>query len=170
MDNTILLLDQHEMDSSVDIDERNSYYRRKAVRMVLSDLSGRIVLMYVKQKNYYKLPGGGVDEGEDLNKALYRELVEETGSKATVIEELGQVLEWRDFDKMKQTSYAYKVLLDGDPGEPNFTQSEIDEGFEVRWTDNLDEAIKLVEANLTHSDLDIVFTTIRDVAILRSAM
>ena len=169
MDKTILLLDQHEMDSSVNIDERDSYYVRKAVRAVLSDNFGHIALMYAKQRDYYKLPGGGVDEGEDLDIALSRELLEETGSKATVTEELGMVLEWRDFKKMKQISYAYKASLEGEPGEPDFTQSEIDEGFEVRWIDNLDEAIKLIESKVTHEDLEVVFMSKRDAAILRAA-
>ena len=169
MDKTILLLDQHEMDSSVNIDDRDSYYTRKAVRAVLSDRSGRIALMHAKQRDYYKLPGGGVDEGEDLEAALQRELLEETGSKAIVTKELGQVLEWRDFKKMKQVSYAYKALIGGEPGEPDFTQSEIDEGFEVRWANDLDEAIKLIEATTTHADLEVVFMSKREVAILRSA-
>lgn len=169
MNNTILLLDQHEMDSSVKIDERDSYYVRKAVRAVLGDDFGRIALMYVRQGDYYKLPGGGVDEGENLDAALRRELLEETGSKATVTEVLGQVLEWRDFDKMKQISYAYKASLEGEPGEPDFTQGEIDKGFEVQWIDNLDEAIRLIESRVTHVDIGIVFMSKRDVAILRAA-
>ena len=169
MDNTILLLDQHEMDSSINTDDRENYYVRKAVRAVLSDDRGRIALMYARQRDYYKLPGGGVDEGEDLDTALSRELLEETGSKATVTEELGLVLEWRDFKKMKQISYAYKASLIGEPGVPDFTQSEIDEGFEVRWIDSLDEAIKLVEAKITHDNLEVVFMSKRDAAILRTA-
>lgn len=157
------------MNSSVNIDERDGYFVRKAVRAVLSDQGGRIALMYAGQRKYYKLPGGGVDEGEDLTTALARELLEETGSEATVTKELGEVLEWRDFGKMKQISYAFKVSLVGEPGEPDFTQSEIDEGFRVRWIDSIDEAIRLVEANTTHEDIEVVFMSRRDAAILRAA-
>lgn len=169
MNETILLLDQHEMDPSVNIDERHNYYVREAVRAVLSDQNGRIALMYAKQRDYYKLPGGGIDEGENLEAALARELLEETGSKATLTKELGKVLEWRDFKKMKQTSYAFEASVIGESGEPNFTQSEIDEGFELRWINSLDEAIRLVEANTTHADLEVVFMSKRDAAILKAA-
>ena len=53
------------MTSSVDTNDRDSYYFRRAVRAVLSDRNGQIALMYAKQRDYYKLPGGGVDEGDD---------------------------------------------------------------------------------------------------------
>jgi ADP-ribose pyrophosphatase YjhB (NUDIX family) len=125
--------------------------------------------MYAKQRDYYKLPGGGVDEGEDLEAALSRELLEETGSRATITEELGEVVEWRDFDQMNQVSFAYKAILVGEPDKPDFTQSEIDEGFEVRWVVNLDEAIKLVEATTAHDDMEVTFMSKRDAAILRAS-
>lgn len=170
MNNVILTLDQHEIDSSISADERESYYIRKAVRAVLEDDDGQVALMHAKQRNYYKLPGGGVDEGESLEVALDRELVEETGSTATVTKSLGEVLEWRDFQKMKQISYAYKATLNEKIGDPDFTQSEIDEGFELRWIDGLDEAIKLVETTTTHTDVEVTFMSRRDAAILRSAI
>lgn len=169
MDRTILVLEQHETNPPTNIGDRENYYVREAVRAVLSDTSGKIALLYAKQRDYYKLPGGGIDEGEDFYAALNRELMEEAGSKAEIIEELGQVVEWRDYRKMKQISYAFKASLVGEPGEPDFTQSEIDEGFEIKWVDNLDLAIDLVDAKTTHEDLAVVFMCKRDVAILRSA-
>lgn len=164
-----MILDEHEMTSSVDTNDRDSYYFRRAVRAVLSDKNGQIALMYAKQRDYYKLPGGGVDEGEDLEAALSRELLEETGSRATITEELGEVVEWRDFDQMNQVSFAYKAILVGEPDKPDFTQSEIDEGFEVRWVVNLDEATKLVEATTAHDDMEVTFMSKRDAAILRAS-
>lgn len=163
-----MTLDQREMDPVVNIDGRDSYYVRKAVRAMLSDKAGRIALMHARQRDYYKLPGGGIDEGEDLHVALSRELLEETGSKATVTADIGTVVEWRDFAKMKQISYAFKAILDGEPGEPDFTQSELDEGFELIWSDSIDEAVRLVESAVSHQDLGVVFMARRDSAILRA--
>lgn len=169
MQKTILVIDQHEMDVSLDISDREGYYHRKAVRAVLSDGAGRVALMHARQRNYYKLPGGGVDEGESLVDALDRELMEEVGAKATVTEMLGEVVEFRDFVKMKQTSYAFSASLNGEPSAPSPTQSEVDEGFEVKWVDGLGEAIKLVESKVNHDDIEVVFMSKRDAAILRAA-
>lgn len=57
----------------------------------------------------------------------------------------------------------------GEPGATAFTQSELDEGFEVVWTDSLEEAIGLVDATTTSTDMGVLFMSKRDVAILRAA-
>lgn len=169
MDTTILILDQQDMDPTVDTSDRDTYYQRKAVRAVLSDAEGRIALLHAGQRDYYKLPGGGVDEGEDLSAALVRELLEETGSQAEVTKELGMVVEWRDAHKMHQVSYAYSAIIVGEVGSPEFTQSEIDERFELIWADSLDAAIELVESKTQHDDIAVVFMAKRDTAILKAA-
>jgi 8-oxo-dGTP diphosphatase len=169
MDKIIATIDQHDIDPTAQTSQRSTYRVRTAVRAVMADQDGRIALMYAGKKKYYKLPGGGVDEGEDLDIALERELIEETGSKAKVTEDLGQVIEWRDYATLHQLSYAYRASLIGEPGMPDFTQHEIDEGFEMRWADSLDQAATLIDANTSSDDLDVRFMSLRDAAILRSA-
>ena len=58
--------------------------------------------------------GGGVDEGEGLSQALGRELMEEVGARGAVTEELGKVVEFRDYKKMKRlhARLLISVLLD----------------------------------------------------------
>ncbi|RYX78709.1 NUDIX domain-containing protein [bacterium] len=168
MDKEITVLDQHETDPSVVTHDRDTYYVRTAVRAVLRDSEGRIALMYSSRRNYYKLPGGGVDNDEDLEDALRRELLEEVGATVIINDELGQVVEWRDYKNFKQISHAYTATLKGDSVTPSLTESEIAEGFEVRWIVDLGEAIRLVDVKSGSDDLDVSFMCRRDTAILRA--
>ena len=169
MDNTILIIDEHTIDPSTDIRQRDSYRTRTAVRAVLKDMRGRVALMHSVKHDYYKLPGGGVDDGEQLVAALGRELKEETGCVAEVTRELGKVIEWRDFSRFMQISYAYEATVRGKPGEPSLTQSEIDEGFVLEWAESLIQAIEKVEASIAHPAINLAFMSQRDAAILRSS-
>ena len=54
--------------------------RRYAARgIVLRE--DRILLLFTERYNDFSLPGGGIDEGEDVAVALVRELEEETGAR-----------------------------------------------------------------------------------------
>ncbi|MGX7895527.1 RNA pyrophosphohydrolase [Tsuneonella sp. HG222] len=44
-----------------------------------------------KEGDWWQMPQGGVDEGEDLETALLRELAEETGARAEHVEVLGRL-------------------------------------------------------------------------------
>ncbi len=46
-------------------------------------IEGRLCLVHYEKTHRYTLPGGGVDEGETLEKALKREVLEETGYQVT---------------------------------------------------------------------------------------
>ena len=78
--------------------ERWSEYRiRPGARAILINELSQIALMHVTKQSYYKLPGGGIDEGEDNMTALKRELLEEVGAtNIEIISEIGQVDEFRD--------------------------------------------------------------------------
>lgn len=149
----------------------SSYKERYAARAVLSDAAGRIALLHAAQRDYYKLPGGGVEEGEDMSLALARELLEEVGAVAEVTGEIGRVEEWRDRENggLHQVSDAYSAAVSGPIGEPDFTESELAEGFAVKWADDIEEAVWLVEAAKDNPDTEVRFMALRDVTILRSA-
>ena len=170
MNNIILALDQHVIDPSISTENRSNYYLRYAARAVLKDESGKVALMFAGQRQYYKLPGGGIDDGEEVLTAIARELLEETGCAAEITGEIGLVEEWRDFDRMHQISYAFTATKTEQVSNPAFTQSELDEGFEVRWIANIEEAIHLVEKEAFHDDVEVRFMAQRDTAILRAAV
>jgi 8-oxo-dGTP diphosphatase len=81
----------------------SDYRTREAARAVMLDDSKQVYLMHVSLHGYHKLPGGGIDEGENVESALARELLEEVGCKAEIISELGEIVEYRDYEKLKQT-------------------------------------------------------------------
>lgn len=121
----------------------NNFKLREACRAVLFDEYQKVPLLYVSLYDYYKLPGGGIDEGEGKDQALKRECLEEVGSEIEVIGEIGYVIEEREGHQLKQISYSYfgKILS---KGKVDFTQKEINDGFELAWLD-LDEAINKIK-------------------------
>jgi len=68
---------------------------REASRAVLFDENDLIPLLFVSKYNYHKLPGGGIDDGEDKAQALVRECLEEVGSEIEVNGEIGKIIEFR---------------------------------------------------------------------------
>jgi len=116
-------------------DERGKefeYFHRKAARAVLFDEEGHIPLLYVKKYDYYKLPGGGLEGSEDMHEALIREVMEEVGATCAITHPIGMIREYRKEYKMYQDSYCFlgTVL---EKGSPQFTEKELEEGFELQW-------------------------------------
>lgn len=125
----------------------SSFDERSAARAIMIDDSSRIALMHVTNKNYYKLPGGGVDPGESLEEALLRELKEEAGAhNVEILSEIGQIVEYREQWQRKGTHYCFLVKLTEALLAPQQTDKEIDHGYKIVWVDSIDEAIQLVES------------------------
>lgn len=116
---------------------------REASRAILFDENDLIPLLFVSKYNYHKLPGGGINEGEDKSQALIRECLEEVGSRIEVNGEVGKIIEFRSKWDLKQISYCYygKIISKGDP---DFTEKELSQGFNIVWLP-LKEAIFQVE-------------------------
>lgn len=160
-------LRQQDLDENYQPRSEMVYEDRYASRAVLEDDSGRIALMHVQKRDYYKLPGGGVEPGESAEEALHRELREEVGATGRIESEIGSVEEWRDNKKMHGISQAYYVKVVGTVGQPSFTDHEIAEGFAVEWVPSISDAIEKVSRAHTHEDLGIRFMTHCDAAILQ---
>lgn len=118
---------------------------RSAARGVVFDQHNKVALLPVTAHNYYKLPGGGIEEGEDTLEAFRRECLEEIGSDVEVVQELGSVVEYRVEFSLVQTSYCFVGKTIGDRKETAFTQHEMDQGFKQAVWVFLDEAIELMK-------------------------
>jgi 8-oxo-dGTP pyrophosphatase MutT (NUDIX family) len=125
---------------------------REASRVVAIDEDGSIPLLFVSKQNYHKLPGGGINGGEDRMDALHREVLEETGCKVDVIGELGEIVEYRSAinfnwkSDLKQISYCYWGKVISKNNVPDFTKEELSEGLQLAWL-SLEKAIKTIESD-----------------------
>lgn len=167
----LLTIKQQDIEPGYIQRENVQYRDRYATRAVLKDELGRVALLFAGTRGYYKLPGGGVEQGEDMSLTLARELMEEVGAEAEIVGEVGRVEEWRVSDKgaLHQISDAFQARVSGEIGEPSFTEKELADGFEVIWAQDMDEAIKLVAQTLNHDDIEVRFMSLRDKTILEAA-
>ena len=74
---------------------------RYGARGIVIRDDGKIAIFNKSLKNEYKLPGGGVDPGEDLKEAFKREVREEVGCDIEIIDELGTIEEHKSLDNCR---------------------------------------------------------------------
>ena len=149
------------------IEDTDMFETRRADRAVVFDNDKNIGILYVGKYNYHKLPGGGLEGDESGGETLKRECLEEIGCNIETFGELGEIIEYRDKWSLKQHSYCYLANVAGENGKPDFTQKEIDDGFEIKWM-SPEEAIKLLE-NDRPGGYEGGFIQIRDSSFLKEA-
>lgn len=105
----------------------------------------------------WEFPGGKIDEGEDSETAIKREMQEEFGVNVQVFEELAQV----DFKHKDKVCYvtAYRVQLEEDGLERRFTLTE---HTDYKWED----FAKIPELSFVDSDL-LLYEKIKDKFLLK---
>ena len=137
---------------------------REASRAILFEENNLIPLLFVSKYDYHKLPGGGIDEGENKTEALIRECLEEVGSTIKINGEVGKIIEFRSKWDLKQTSYCFygNIIY---KGKPDFTEKELSQGFKIIWLP-LKEAISQIE-NDTPKNYEGEFIQKRDLEFLK---
>lgn len=111
--------------------------------IVLRD-DGKIAVFNKALKNEFKLPGGGIDEGEETAEAFKREVFEETGCKIEIIDFLGTIEEIKTQDSFKQMSYVYVGKVIEDTKILHVTEQEEKEGAKLLW-ELPEKALKLIK-------------------------
>lgn len=166
--NKLLDITEQDINPLAPPSEETGFQTREAVRAVLVNAEGKIALLKVSKSNYHKLPGGGIESGEDMLLALQRELKEETGCQFEVIREIGLIVEHRNAYQLVQSSSCYLVKQHGEAGLPTFTDDEKEKGFEFLWSSDIDDAINRLENDLP-TNYEGKFIQVRDLACLREA-
>jgi 8-oxo-dGTP diphosphatase len=84
-----------------------------------------VAITYAMRDNYYKLPSGGIDPGEDHDVAAHREMIEETGGTIK-LRESGYIAAIEEFcNDLYPISFCYYVELVDGSRKPDLTKDEI---------------------------------------------
>jgi len=149
-------------------EEVKTYHVREAARAIVVDENSMIALLHVSKKNYYKLPGGGLDDKEDILTALGRECQEEIGCDVEVINEIGSIVEYIKISQLKQISYCYLTKVQGEKGTPHFEESELEDGFKQVWLSYQDAIAALTGSKATDFS-GSAYIVPRDIFLLEEA-
>ena len=111
---------------------------RFAVRALCFNAKGEIAIIHIKgkdnfgDKNYYELPGGGIEANETPEIALVREMKEELGVKIKSIQNLGVVTYNFNLLALKTIAYCYACSISGS-SKNKWTEVEQAQIDEIIW-------------------------------------
>ena len=113
---------------------------RVTARAIVKNQRGQYAVMYAEKYNIYILPGGRVEDGEDILTALRREILEETGCTCDEVQELGTIYENRASLDYTQVNHYFVVTTNenghvttNENGQSHLTEAELANNTVVQW-------------------------------------
>lgn len=140
---------------------------RYSARGIVVDEQGNVAMMYMSKLKLYKLPGGGIEDGEQAQDAFLREIMEETGYEAEIFHELGYIEEHKKRNDFMQYSYCYAAKANHSPRSAMLSENEQQLGMTVTWM-TLDKALEVMNDSLHSNDYSTGFMILRDTTILET--
>ncbi|MCI8403099.1 MAG: NUDIX domain-containing protein [Lachnospiraceae bacterium] len=125
-----------EMDKK-DYNPGGNVFKRPSARAIIIK-DGKIAMVHSKKNNYYKFPGGGIESAENIENALIREVLEETGLCVikNSIQEYGQVRRVQKGAKediFVQDNYYFFCCVKEDLKQQNLDTYEAEEDFTLEF-------------------------------------
>lgn len=120
--------------------------RRQAARGIVMRQQDQILLLFTERYNDFSFPGGGIGEDEDMERALSRELEEETGARDIRVNAyFGYIEEYRpywrpDYDLMHMTSHFFLCDIAPELAEVRMESYEVANGMRPVWV-SVEEAL-----------------------------
>lgn len=127
------------------LDPSIHYTDRPTVKVIIKKDNTVLIL------NKGLLPGGGVDNLESNHDAISRELQEELGVTVKDIEEIGTVIQYRNFLNKKYIINGYTATLASAKGLTN-PQDEGEAQFTENWL-NIEDALEFVSKSIAEAEL-----------------
>ena len=143
-----------------DYDENYRRFKRPSVRgVIIAD--NKVAMVYSAKHDYYKFPGGGIENDEVHIETLKREVREETGLTVmdNSIRELGSVVRiqksrFAENEIFEQENFYYLCDVENTVNTQSLDEYEHDEGFILRFV-TPKEAI-LTNRTHDHGDYDLI--------------
>ncbi len=135
----LFTLDSGVYDESIEV-----VYRPSARGIIIKD--GKVAMIHSAMYDYYKFPGGGIEDGETPVEAMIREVKEESGLTVIPesIRELGSVHRRSRTERgglFVQDNYYFVCSCKESIGETNLDDYESEEGFALEFV-SPEDAIK----------------------------
>lgn len=112
--------------------------QRDTARCIIQNSNYEICLLYSRARDYFAIPGGGIEPGESLLEALNREILEETGYTIKNPKPLGKIFEERH---NRATNTYFFLATPLEKTHTHYMQDELEEDYELVWLP-ISDAIK----------------------------
>ncbi len=155
-----------ELNDQIILDQpgRSEKPPRVTARVIVKNQRGQYAVMYAEKYDIYTLPGGGVEDGEELLSALRREVLEETGCTCDEVRELGTIYENRASLDYTQVNH-YFIVTTNEIGQSHLTEAELANNTVVQWH-SFEEVQRLI-SEPTFDRVQGKYLQARDVAALK---
>lgn len=150
------------------------YSDRITGKAIIFDEENNVALVGNKQNEFLLLPGGGIDDGEDIQIGIVRESLEEIGCVVNILDEVGCIDDYRPRDKKHCISYCYTAIVIGNKGDPKHTENEMEIGMYTKWVP-FEQAINILKKQKLELESGKVtfyntgFNIVRDLLFLEEA-